>query len=151
MKPGGGRQEAGGAKAALEEAYRRALYCVRLAGGELVLRVGEYRSEHDLRLRSEAGVQSHWAIVTPCNPGSARLEPAQNSARLEQMAEDLRRHELRSAPSLNRDPLGRWPDEAGFLLCDAGPGVPEQLARQFGQNAIVSACLGEAPGLIWLA
>jgi hypothetical protein len=123
---------------------------VHLSGGELVLHIGEQQAETARRLREEAQVAQSWAIVTPCNPASAVLDPGQNAARLEQLKRQLQLLEQRCIPSVNRDPDGGWPDEAGFLLCDPPPGTAESLGRHFGQNAIVVGELDSPPRLVWL-
>lgn len=134
---------------AWEDAYRRTQYHVLLARGDLVLRIG-VRHADDARLREEAGVREHWAIVTPCNPLSQRLAEKDNAALLAQFKQAIAELELRAIVSANHDPSGQWPDEPGLLLCDPPPGVAEELGRRYRQNAIVTGKLGEAPRLVWL-
>jgi len=136
--------------AAWEAAYRQAEYRVELLQGELVLRVDRHDTDGDRRLRQEVGVESHWAILTPCNPDSQRLPDQENAERLAQLAEIVEGLGLRCVSSVNRDPSGQWPDEPGILLCDPPPGFAEELGRHFRQNAILAGVLGEAPRLIWL-
>jgi len=135
---------------AWEAAYRQAEYRVELPGGDLPLRVGHHDAAGDKRLRDEAGVQSHWAIITPCNPDSQRLSVEENAQLLEQLAEIVEGLNLPCISSVNRDPAGQWPDEPGILLCDSPPEFAEEMGRHFHQNAIVAGRLGEAPRLIWL-
>lgn len=132
--------------------YRAAEYRVPLRDqGELVLRVDFKEASADRKLRGHCGVKTHWAILTPCNPGSQRLDEAANARRLQQCEAALERRGLRHRPAHNHDPRGQWPDEPGFLLCDPPASVAEQLGREFGQNAILAGMLGEAPRLVWLA
>jgi hypothetical protein len=135
---------------AWEAAYRQAEYRVELPRGDLVLRVGVPDAASDQRLGEEAGVQGHWAILTPCNPDSQRLPDEANADLLAQLAEIVEGLSLRCVSSLNRDPSGQWPDEPGILLCDPPPGFAEELGRHFHQNAILAGTLGEAPRLVWL-
>jgi hypothetical protein len=137
-------------RAAWESAYAQAEYRVRLAGGDVIIRIDRYDPAIERRLRSEAGVRNSWAIITPCNPHSRQLDDDSNASRLDEMAAALNSADLRCFPSVNRDPGGSWPDEAGFLICDPPADVIENLARQFGQNAIVIGAAGEAPRLLWL-
>lgn len=137
-------------RASLEAAYRGTEYCVQLPAGELRLKVDRQLEDDDRRLRGEAGVESHWAIVTPCNPGSQALSAQANQERREQLDAVLEEHRVRRIASVNRDPLEKWPDEPGFLLCDPLPGLAERLGRRFQQNAILTGKLGEAPQLLWL-
>lgn len=133
-----------------EAAYRRAEYHVRLPQGDLVLRVGRGDAVADERLRREAGVVDHWAVVTPCNPRSQPHTAPANAALLEELAEIVEDLFLRCIPSVNTDPLGEWPDEPSVLLCDPPASLAEELGRHFRQNAILAGRLGEAPCLVWL-
>jgi hypothetical protein len=137
-------------RAELEAAYLRTQYCARLARGEVILRIGAYDEAADRRLRVEAGVRAHWAILTPCNPQSQLLTAEDNAARLARLARRLAEARIRVLPSLNRDPQGAWPDEDGFFLCDPPAGAAQSLGREFDQNAIVVGELGQPPRLVWL-
>lgn len=139
------------ARASLEAAYRGADYCVQLPLGVLRLKVDRQQEDADRRLHEEASVESHWAIVTPCNPGSRALSAQANQERLEQLDAILEEQGVRHVASVNCDPQKEWPDEPGFLLCDPPPGLAEQLGRRFGQNAILDGRLGAAPRLLWLS
>ena len=134
-----------------EAAYRAAEYRVDLPQGELILRIDRHDAEQDRRLREEAGVQTHWAIVTACNPLSRQLSPEDNAALKEQLAEIIATLGLGAIGSRNHDPSGAWADEPGLLIRDPQPGFAEKLGTHFRQNAIVSARLGEAPQLVWLS
>ena len=136
--------------AAWDAAYRRAEYRVELPQGELVLKVDQHDAADEMRLRDEAAIKSHWAILTPCNPDSRPLSVQENTVLLEQLMEIVRRLSLASIGSVNRDPSGQWPDEPGILLCDPPPGLAVELGRHFQQNAILAGKLGEAPRLVWL-
>jgi len=138
-------------RASLEAAYRGTDYCMQLPAGELRLKVDRQQEDDERRLREEAGVKSHWAIVTPCNPGSQALAAQANQERLEQLDAILEEQGVRRIASVNRDPKREWPDEPGFLLCDPPPGLAEQLGRRFQQNAILDGHLGAAPRLLWLS
>ena len=137
-------------RTAWDAAYRRAEYRVGLPQAELVLRVGQCDAADEKHLRDEAAIKSHWAIVTPCNPGSRRLSAEENAHLLKQLMEIVEGLGLAFAGCLNRDPSGQWPDEPGILLCDPPPGFAEELGRHFRQNAILAGKLGEAPQLVWL-
>jgi hypothetical protein len=134
----------------LEAAYRNTDYCVRLSSGDLLLKVDRHSESDNRRLRTEAGIASHWAIVTACNPQSRALSAETNRKRQDEFQAVLQTLAIRHVSSVNRDPQGRWPDEPGFLLCDPAPGEAEQLGRRFEQNALLCARLGQAPQLLWL-
>ena len=133
-----------------EAAYLRTEYRVELPAGHLIMRVGLHQADDDRRLTQEAGIQTHWAIVTACNPGSQACGVAENERLQDELSEAARRLDLLCIGSVNRDPRAEWPDEPGFLLCDPPPGLAEELGRQFRQNAILAGRLGEAPQLVWL-
>ena len=130
----------------LESAYTDAHYVVLDAGQEIVLRCGV----HDPQLEQRLGMRERCAIITPCNPASRQLSTAGNQERVERLARAVALTGLRSAPTVNRDPSGRWPDEAGFLLVDPPPGLAEDLGRRYGQSAILVVDRGQAPRLLWL-
>ncbi|MBL6751368.1 MAG: DUF3293 domain-containing protein [Nevskia sp.] len=134
-----------------EAAYRACHYLVLLDGHALILRPGIADPLADRRLAQEAGVARAWAVLTPCNPGSAPLDAAANAERLERLRNALAQAGLNCRHSLNRDPAGRWPDEPGFLVCDPPAGLVDGLARAFGQNAYLAGGPGTAPALVWLA
>ena len=121
-----------------------------LPQGELVLKVDQHDAADERRLRDEAAVQGHWAIVTPCNPDSQLLSSEENAELLAQLAKIVEGLSLACISSVNRDPSGQWPDEPGILLCDPPPGVAEKLGRHFRQNAILAGTLDQAPHLVWL-
>jgi len=137
-------------RAAWEAAYRRTEYRVELPAGDLLLLVDLHQEGNDQRLREEAGVQTGWAIVTACNPGSQACGEEQNARLQEQLIEIVQQLDLHCVSTLNRDPQASWPDEPGFLLCDPPPGFAEELGRHLRQNAILAGKLGEAPQLVWL-
>jgi hypothetical protein len=139
-------------RASLETAYRNADYRVQLPLGDLLLKADRPCESSDRRLREEAGVHSHWAILTPCNPGSQALPAEVNRKRLDQLLQMLQALGIRHFSSVNRDPQRRWrwPDEPGFLLCDAPAGEAERLGLRFRQHAILGGLLGQAPRLQWL-
>ena len=138
-------------RAGWEAAYRRTEYRVELPGGHLILRVDLHQEADDQRLRREADVQTHWAIVTACNPGSKACGASENARLQDELSEAAQHLDVRCIGSINRDPFADWPDEPGYLMCDPPPGSAEALGRHFRQNAILAGRLGEAPRLVWLA
>lgn len=133
----------------LGDAYRRTRYVVRLAAGELALRIGVADAEADERLRREAGCRQGWALVTPCNPRSVVLSGEENARRCAAMGRELTARGQRFVAAVHRDPDGAWPDEDSFLLVDAEADLALRLGRAYEQNAVVVGALGEAPRLEW--
>lgn len=131
----------------LAAAYRQTRYRVLLpGGGDCVLRIGQ----HDAVAEAALPFTRHWALLTPCNPGS-RIQPAAaNQAACAALEQALRAAELHWLPAVHRDPGGHWPDEPGYWLADPPPGWAAAQGRRWGQNAIVTAVRGAAPVLVWL-
>ena len=134
----------------LEAAYRATDYRVDdPAIGPFVLRVGEPSPDADRVLARYR--RSDWAFVTACNPGSERLSVAENTERMAQLQAVCvyRGWTHFVGAGVGRD--GTWPPEPSFLIV----GVPEEeaveVARHFGQNAIVAGRRGEPARLVWVA
>ena len=133
----------------LEAVYRTTDYRVYDGPhGPFVIRIGEPCPAADRVLADHR--QTDWAFVTACNPGSARLPAAQNARRMAALEElcDERGWMFFRGAGVGRD--GAWPPEPSFWLV----GVPEfeavELARHFGQNAIVAGRWGEPARLVWV-
>lgn len=134
----------------LEAAFRRTLYIAFLPDGEARFKVDVRGEALDQRLQREAGIQTDWAIVTPCNPGAQRLPDADNAHRLEEMQQNIETDGYRWHPAVNRDPTGQWPDENGFFIVDPGLTYATALAQRFGQHALLHGEIGSAPHLHWI-
>lgn len=131
----------------LAAAYARTDYRILLPR-PLSLRAG--RRPAPGSLRAQCGRHARWAVLTPCNPRSRRLSAKANARRLRQLERLLRRQGIRHWSSVNRDPRGRWPDEPGWLLLDAGCARLLKLGRRFRQNALLTGCVGRVARLCWL-
>jgi len=136
-------------RGALTAAYRAARYLVLLDEGALELGIGAYNEAGEARLAAATGGQ-HWAIVTPCNPGSVAMSHEENHKFYSQMRGELEAMSQAWKPTLHRDPLDLWPDEPGFLLIEPPPGRAAALGRRYRQNALVLLRRGNAPELQWL-
>jgi len=133
-------------RARLHAAYRLAVYRIDT---HLERRVGIADAEADRGLAAQ-GVTERWAIVTACNPLGIGVGDAANSDASARLQAALRERGIRHLPATGLDPHGVWPAEAGVLLIDPPDDAAVELGRQFGQNAIVTGRLGEAPVLRWL-
>ena len=90
-------------------------------------------------------------FITACNPHSEKLSRAENEAALGHLRKRLQT--LGAAAVLTgagEDPLGTRPPEAGFLVLGLSLETGQQLARDFGQEAIVVVDQGQAPRLEWV-
>jgi hypothetical protein len=147
---GGAGQRVTATQQALQRAYAAAEYRVHLANAWLLLRIGHADALADGRLREEAGVRSHWAILTPFNPRSRAAGAWANQRRLGTLIAHLDAAGQRWRPSSNSAAGGTEPVELGVLWCDPPPGAAVAMARRYRQNAIVTGRLGAPTQLQWL-
>jgi len=96
-----------------------------------------------------------FALITACNPGARPLDAAVNAARQQQLLTRIEAAGLTRLPTLASDDDGRFA-EPGWLLCDPEPQWRDNVARSFGQIAILAwradqpvrlRCYGENPGV----
>jgi len=128
----------------LDDAYQRAEYVFH----QFVLQVGV----HDPGL--DAWLAQHdfltYAFMTPYNPHSNALPAVENEARMTDLLKVLRGRGIPFVPAEGRDPAGEWPTEHGVFLFDQPATEVHELARSFGQNAVVEGTLGGVGFLVWL-
>ena len=139
--------------AALDAAYRAAIYRADLPAGHTRIRVGDPTPALD-RLLAETG-HATWTLLTAHNPYSNRLTPAENAARHAELADALAATGLTQFPGEGAaNPDGPdwpadWPPETSVLIL----GLPEpdalSLARRFGQNALLRGRLAGPADLVW--
>lgn len=132
-------------RAAHEAAYRDARYQV-FAEPPFVLPVGEPSAALDWLLTSQ--IADTWAFVTACNPGSVPLSADENAERMNRLREVLTR--FTTYPGESSDPAGDWP-EPSVLVVGIGRTEAVEVAKAFGQNAILAGVRGEAVELVWVA
>ncbi|HET7315338.1 DUF3293 domain-containing protein [Salinisphaera sp.] len=87
-------------------------------------------------------------LITAYNPGGEAVDAADNRARQYLLDALLDRHGLHCLPAVNRDTGGQWPNEPGWLVAGLEEGMARNLARRFGQAAVVSVSR-ETSSLIW--
>lgn len=119
-------------------------YVVKFAGGEQVLTIGQTHPALDSVLDHRA-----WYLLTPYNPGGRQLGEAENRKRLAAMNMRLDQINATLHPAENRDPAGRWPTEAGFLVIGPDRHEAVAIARAFDQDGMVAG-LPDAPAELWL-
>ena len=132
--------------AKLHAAYRLAIYRV---GDAIERRVGVVDDAADLWLAAQ-GVTRGWAIVTACNPLGLVADEAANETGIVALRAKLGEAGVLHLDAAGHDADGVWPAERSALLIDPPEGLAAELGRSFGQNAVVSGVLGEAPKLVWL-
>lgn len=127
-------------------AYRAARYRVQDGEGTVEIRIGKASLDADALLAGHGVAQG--VLVTAWNPGSAPQSEDRNEEAGRALAAELDRRGLARLPHLSSAPDGGW-EEHGFLVLgmDAGDGL--DLARDFGQAAIVHLRAGLAPALLF--
>lgn len=123
--------------AELADAYAVAVYAVRLDGDVLPLRVGTPAT--DVEAYWPAG---HYVFITAWNPAS---QPPSDSTNEAADAALVARLDALGAPrqsAFAEDGDGYW-REPGWLVADLDLATIEQLAREFGQAAVLAWQRGE--------
>jgi len=128
---------------ALEAAYLVTDYRVEDSPtGPFTIRIGEL----DAAL---AGLE--WAFVTACNPRSVLLSDEENTRRMADFEKAVQHNGWRCfhGEGVGRD--RRWPPEPSLLIVDIKEPEAIELAKAFGQNAIVAGRPGEPARLVWVS
>ncbi len=117
-------------------AYHRTTYSAETPLGPIELRVEKPNGVLVQLLKQYRATT--WAYVTAFNPGSQTLAKDENRRRQHQLEDSLRREELpffRGA-GVGDDP--QWPPEESVLVLNITRSRACELAREFGQNAILA-------------
>lgn len=137
------------AREGLERAYRATIYRLFLPGSLCELKLDQ-RCEPLCCWLETAGADS-FAILTAFNPGSAVVEPEVNADAQSRLECDLLEAGFEPYAGENEAAEGDWmPEETCFV-----PGISEaeavDLAKKYGQNAIVFGASDGIPRLVWVA
>jgi hypothetical protein len=114
--------------------YRRTSYDVRLPGGKRAsLRIGRH-----VPLAIKEWTAQSWplAFISACNPQSEPVPAKRNRQRMRAMCERVRKL-CRVLPGAGHIPDPHW-REASLLVAGLPMARVDALAREFGQNAIVT-------------
>lgn len=141
--------------AALQQAYRNALYQVHAAQGAVAqtLRVGErndWLGQQLGRQPIQAACYLTACYLTACNPWGQILEQADNARRMSAL-----RHALDSAgwqylDGCGQDPQDQWPAEDSVLIWGMDADTALQWGRRWQQNAVLWSDADAQPRLLWL-
>lgn len=89
-----------------------------------------------------------WAFVTACNPHSQQLPEAENDRRMAELEDFVSgRWQYHRGSGVGRD--GTWREASLLIVGISEPDVVE-LARRYGQNAIVAGRARESARLVWV-
>lgn len=136
--------------AALQQAYRSALYQVDAATGTVAqtLRVGQPNDWLGLQLRL-LPVQAA-CYLTACNPNGQVLGDAENARHMSALRHALDREGWQYLDGCGQDPLGRWPGEDSVLIWSMDAGTALQWGQRWQQNAVLWSGADALPQLLWL-
>ena len=127
----------------LIEAFLDTDYAVRDGNVWRVVRIGE-RHPGSEKLSRTTGV-----FITGWNPFGKRADAAANAARNRSMARILAARGYHTLPHQGIGSDGDWAED-GFFVRDMRVATARNLARTFGQLAIVSIARGRKAELIWV-
>ena len=131
----------------LAAAYRATTYRARLPDAVIDLRPDRLHPVLDRWLAGQGA--ACWAFVTAVNPGSTRLDAAENGRRLARLAARLRADGYAFFAGESIADAGDWPDEPGFFVVGLGAAAALSLAECFGQNAVLVGAEAQPAGLLW--
>lgn len=132
---------------ALASAYAATTYRVFLPAGPVDLRIG--RAAPPLAAALAARPAAGFTLICAANPGR-RLAAAENTRREAQLAQRLAEAAIFYWPGENLADAGAWPPEASFCLPATGVAAAAELARAFGQRALLAGDASGATRLVWL-
>ena len=114
----------------------------------LCLRIGEDGGR--LREILQSQQIGSFFIITAYNPNSHLLTELENEERDRRLRTDLEAVPGLKNQARNIDPMGKWPDEAGYCVCGADAAEVLRLGRKYGQNALLHWQSGAMVALWWL-
>ena len=132
----------------LDAAYRATTYRIFLPEGVRDLRIDI--ADRDLAVWVAGQGEDCWAVATAWNPAACRLSDGENRRR--QAALEIALLELGYEPYTGENvaDAGDWPVEESCFVVGMGSDEAKELARKFGQNAVVCGGQDGAPRLIWV-
>ena len=129
-------------------AYMATSYFADIPSGRVALRIGEPAIElNDILIENEVG---SWAFVTACNPKSKQTPEATNKKHLVELEELLKDRELIYFPGEGIGDSGAWPCESSFLILGINLDEGIEIARTFGQHAILFGRFNKPAQLVWV-
>jgi hypothetical protein len=133
----------------LRAAYEATAYEVHDSPvGPFTIRCGVVSPQVDALL-ADAGLET-WAFITAWNPGSVRLDDAENRHRHAELRSWLTARGLRWFPAAGVPAAGDWPPEESLLVLGLDEPATVPLGRAFGQRAVVVGSRGLPARLLWL-
>ena len=134
-------------------AYLNTIYGVKTDRG--TFHISPLRDNIELKNHCAHHQIKNWALITPMNPRSETLPPAENQARLEAFEKELKDARLRYWESESVLPegtvaiVGEPMPEKGFLIAHVYPWEAVKLGFRYGQNAILVGTDDGLAELVW--
>ena len=91
-----------------------------------------------------------WAILTAWNPGSGALAETANRERQAALEVALLERGFEPYAGENEADGGAWPVEESCFVAGIGAAEAAELARRFGQNAMICGAGENPPRLVWV-
>jgi hypothetical protein len=133
----------------LRAAYEATAYEVHDSPvGPFTIRCGAVSAEVDTLLAA-AGLET-WAFITAWNPGSVRLDGAENHRRHAELRDWLAARGLHWFAAVGVPATGDWPPEESLLVLGLDEPATAAVGRAFGQRAVVVGSRGQPARLVWL-
>jgi hypothetical protein len=134
----------------LRAAYEATSYVVHASPvGGFTIRCGAVSPALDALLAAAA--TDTWAFITAHNPGSRRLDDAENRHRHAALVEEVRRRGLVWYDGAGAGNDGVWPAEESVLVPGLDEAAAVALGRAFGQLAVVVGERGGPARLAWVS
>ncbi|MGN8157247.1 DUF3293 domain-containing protein [Salinisphaera sp. RV14] len=133
----------------LSNTFQSTDYCVEYRGENIVLNL--YRATPATLadwVSVRNGATPAW-LITAYNPGAEAAAAVDNRARHQVLDTLLKRRGFDRLAAVNRDTAGDWPNEPGWLVAGMEEGMARNLARRFGQVAIVAVDRARVD-LVWI-
>lgn len=135
--------------ARLDRAFRETTYRAFIPGAAAIdLVIGQASAALDALLTQHDA--DEWAFITAWNPRSTPLAPAENDARNAALRRAVESGGWRCFEGQGIPDRGGWTPEASFLVLGIPRGCAVDLARRFGQHAIVAGRRGGAAELLYV-
>ncbi|WP_207535732.1 DUF3293 domain-containing protein [Desertivirga arenae] len=128
----------------LIEAYQETVF--KVYNPHLEIRIDEVNSDLDELLKAQN--QTDYAYITAWNPFSQLQSPDKNQHFNELLANDLKEYVTYTGEGVGSDES--WAPEESFLVIGISKDRATELAKKYGQNAIVFGTIGGTPELVFL-
>lgn len=135
--------------AALAESYRRTTFRVTDTSSAIDIRVGARCLELDALLGKHEA--TCWAFITAWNPGSAKLDSAENRRRQIALEAEVKQRSYVVYHGVGVPEVGEWDPEESILVIGIDREEATKLGNTYGQAAIVVGEQGANAELLFVS